>query len=225
MVANLARLRACVRVARKTSRVFSRKLFGGGRGGGAFEVRQKRKRQRDRETERERDRERESLRPATEEKDHDQGVREAHLGAVDGAVARALEHREGVMIPWVEDDALNDGLEGETWFSVSLVQSSPSRLPANHDRTHLEGLQGRGHGFQRARGTSLFSCLFSSWEQMSSVSLWMMVGRNQNIRTWLQKECLSRSGRDGVQYSNDLPNLGKDTSARHAGMHGVRSTR
>jgi hypothetical protein len=45
-----------------------------------------------------------------EEEDHDEGVWEAHLGAVHDAVADTLEEREDVMVGWVEDDFLECGL-------------------------------------------------------------------------------------------------------------------
>ena len=47
-----------------------------------------------------------------EQKDHDEGVGEAHLGAVHGAVARPLHDRQQVMVRRVEDDALDRGLQG-----------------------------------------------------------------------------------------------------------------
>lgn len=37
-------------------------------------------------------------------------MREPHFGAVDGAIARALEHGQEVMVFRVEDDALGGGL-------------------------------------------------------------------------------------------------------------------
>lgn len=48
--------------------------------------------------------------PRAEEEDHDERVREADLGAVDGAVARALDDGEQVMVSRVEDYALDGGL-------------------------------------------------------------------------------------------------------------------
>lgn len=45
-----------------------------------------------------------------EEEDHDEGVREAHLGAVDGAVARSLYDGQQVMVRRVEDHPLDGGL-------------------------------------------------------------------------------------------------------------------
>ena len=41
-----------------------------------------------------------------EEEDHDQGVREADFGAVDGAVAQGFEQDEGLFILRVEEDVL-----------------------------------------------------------------------------------------------------------------------
>lgn len=59
-----------------------------------------------------------NLRAGPEQAYHDQGVREAHFGAVHGTVAGALEHGEDVMVPGVEDDALDRGL----CRAVSAVQ-------------------------------------------------------------------------------------------------------
>lgn len=47
-----------------------------------------------------------------EEEDHDEGVREPHLGAVDGAVAASFYDGEEVVVLRVQDDALGEGLEG-----------------------------------------------------------------------------------------------------------------
>jgi hypothetical protein len=51
-----------------------------------------------------------NLRAGPEQAYHDQGVREAHFGAVYGTVAGALENGEDIMVPWVEDDALDGRL-------------------------------------------------------------------------------------------------------------------
>jgi hypothetical protein len=40
-----------------------------------------------------------------EQEDHDERVREAHLCSVDGAIARALDDGEEVLVRRVEDDA------------------------------------------------------------------------------------------------------------------------
>lgn len=45
-----------------------------------------------------------------EEEDHDEGVREAHLGAVHGAIARGLHDGQQVVVRRVEDYALDGGL-------------------------------------------------------------------------------------------------------------------
>lgn len=50
-----------------------------------------------------------------EQEDHDEGVGEAHLGAIHGAVARPLYDRQQVMVGRVENHALDRGL----WFSPS----------------------------------------------------------------------------------------------------------
>ena len=39
-----------------------------------------------------------------EEEDHDEGVGEAHFGAVDGAIADGFEEDEGLVVGGVEDD-------------------------------------------------------------------------------------------------------------------------
>jgi hypothetical protein len=37
-------------------------------------------------------------------------MRKAHFGAIDGAIARALDDGEDVMVSWIENDALGGGL-------------------------------------------------------------------------------------------------------------------
>lgn len=66
-----------------------------------------------------------NLRAGPEQAYHDQGVREAHLGAIHGAVARALENGEDVMVLGVEDDALDRGLRFGGW---SCCQRMPCSL-------------------------------------------------------------------------------------------------
>lgn len=61
------------------------------------------------------------VRAIPEQEDHDQGVREPDLGAVDGAVAGAFDHGEDVMVARVEDDALDRGL-----FVPGVVSSQVS---------------------------------------------------------------------------------------------------
>ena len=39
-----------------------------------------------------------------EEEDHDESVREADFGAVDGAIADGFEEDERLLVLWVEDD-------------------------------------------------------------------------------------------------------------------------
>lgn len=50
------------------------------------------------------------VRSGAEEQDHDERVREAHLGAVHGAVARRLDEGEYVMVPRVECQTLQPDL-------------------------------------------------------------------------------------------------------------------
>jgi hypothetical protein len=57
-----------------------------------------------------------------EEEDHDEGVREAHLGAVDGAVARSLHDGQQVMVRRVEDHPLDGGLVGlKLMLTASII--------------------------------------------------------------------------------------------------------
>ena len=44
-----------------------------------------------------------------EEEDHDEGVREAHFGAVDGAIAERFEEDERLLVFGVEEDIFLDG--------------------------------------------------------------------------------------------------------------------
>jgi len=67
-----------------------------------------------------------NLRAGPEQADHDQGVREAHLGAVHGTVAGALEHGEDVMVFWVEDYALDRGLRCVSASSGSWLMAHGS---------------------------------------------------------------------------------------------------
>lgn len=58
-----------------------------------------------------------------EQEDHDEGMREAHLGAVDGAVACALDDGQQVAVRRVEEDGLDrrpDGLQGGLYFSARM---------------------------------------------------------------------------------------------------------
>ena len=50
------------------------------------------------------------VRPGAEEQDHDERVREAHLGAVHGAVARRLDEGEDVMVSRFERQTLQRDL-------------------------------------------------------------------------------------------------------------------
>lgn len=43
----------------------------------------------------------------SEEQDHDEGMREAHFGAVDGSIAGTLDDSKEVLVLRVEDDALD----------------------------------------------------------------------------------------------------------------------
>ena len=45
-----------------------------------------------------------------EEEDHHQRVREAHFGAVDGAVAEGFEEDQGLLVGGVEEDVAFEGL-------------------------------------------------------------------------------------------------------------------
>lgn len=74
-----------------------------------------------------------NLRAGPEQAYHDQGVREAHFGAVYGTVAGALEHGEDVMVLWVENYALDRGLR----CNVSAVRAQA---------------QAQAHGSWRATG-------------------------------------------------------------------------
>lgn len=92
MVANLARLRACVRVARRTRESFSRNL-GNGKGvsWSCYKERLWRERLGD-------------ARSGSEEEDHDERMGKADFAAVDGAVARGFDDGEDIMVFGVEDD-------------------------------------------------------------------------------------------------------------------------
>lgn len=63
-----------------------------------------------------------------EKEDHDQGVGEAHFGAVDGAIADGFEEDEGLFVFGVEDDALEGGL-GRTVSACCIGSIANGVLP------------------------------------------------------------------------------------------------
>lgn len=68
----------------------------------------------------------------SEQEDHDEGVREAHLGAVDGAVARALDDGQQVAVRRVEENGLDrrpDGIQGGLLCVVAGARARQSKSP------------------------------------------------------------------------------------------------
>lgn len=76
-----------------------------------------------------------NLRSRAKEKDHDEGMREADLGAIDDTVANGLDEGEGPMVAGVQDDALERGL-------VELSASKDDCADGDRD---LESLEMVGH--------------------------------------------------------------------------------
>lgn len=76
-----------------------------------------------------------------EEEDHDEGVREAHFRAVDGAITDGFEEDERLLVLGVEDDALEGGLHGGT---VSACDRRRGVLSAGEG--YLQLLVRVGHG-------------------------------------------------------------------------------
>ena len=89
-------------------------------------------------------------------------VRKAHFGAVDSAIARALDDGEDVMVFGVENDALDRGLvESRAWL-VSIARAwwyMPRRPSAVVVWlcAHLEDLESGGHD------ASAIGTMVASW--------------------------------------------------------------
>lgn len=64
-------------------------------------------------------------------------VRKPHFGAIDGAIARALDDGQEIMVSRVEDDALDGGLCRN--LSELCFRLLPARI--HLDNSHLQCLQ------------------------------------------------------------------------------------